>query len=139
LPILKSASLDRETNSPLNFVESSTEKSKIVVFASNTFLTDKVIYLMSSVVGRLSLEPINVVQNAIDWSLNDRELLDIRAHGNFVRALYPPTPGSQLLFELMNYGLAIAGIFIVFICSKILIWRRNKSLLRLLTVTTDST
>jgi ABC-2 type transport system permease protein len=139
LPEFNSTSTSSETNLPLNFAEKSPEKSKLVLFGSNTFLTDKVIYLMSSVAGRLSLEPINIVQNSIDWSLNDRELLAIRANGHFARALFPPTPGSQMLFELMNYGFAIAGIFIVFISSKVLFFIRNKSLRKLVTVTTNCT
>ncbi len=131
LPAIYGGPLENDSKRDMNFVEKSPETSKLVVFASNTFSSDKVIYLMSAVLGRLSIEPINLVQNAIDWSLNDRELLSIRGHGNFVRALYPPTPGSRMLFELMNYGLALAGMATVFGCSRIILSQRNKSLRKL--------
>jgi len=114
------------------FISRSPESARIILFSSNTFAQDKVIYLTSSLAGALSLDPVHLIQNAIDWSLDDRELLHIRSRGNFSRALYPPGPGVQMLFEYMNYGFALAGLLLLFFLRRFLMSRKLKRLEQLI-------
>jgi len=59
--------------------------------------------------------PLELLENAIDWSLEDRDLLAIRGRSHFSRPLRPLDQASQLFFEYLNYGLAIAGLAIVWL------------------------
>ena len=123
---------ENNTDALDTFLDRSPDSSRIIVFASSTFVTDKMIYLLSSIFGKLSLEPLDLVQNSIDWSLDDRDLLSIRGRGNFVRALYPPTPGVEQLFEYMNYGCIILEMILLFVSAKVLILMKTRQTNKLL-------
>ena len=51
----------------------------------------------------------------VEWTLEDRSLLSIRARGHFNRTLPPLEEGQQLVLEVMNYGLALLGVGLVFL------------------------
>jgi len=97
-----------------NVIDRSAESARIILFASNTFLTDDVLNLAASANRARSLNPIQLIENAIDWSLEDRGLLSIRSRGNFARTLAPLTRDAQMLWEYLNYALALAGLLVVY-------------------------
>lgn len=84
-----------------------------ILFASNSFLTDEMLDLASSGMGTRYLKPVQLVENAIDWSLEDRGLLDIRGRAHFSRTLDPLSRKSRMFWEYLNYGLALLGLFLV--------------------------
>ncbi len=128
-PLVRADNQIEDSEDPIaGSLSKSPESARIILFASNSFATDKVIYLMSAVAGALSLEPVSLIQNSVDWSLDDRELLPIRGRGNSVRALYPLKRGAQMLFEYMNYGLALGGLLVVAVLSKIFRARKLRML-----------
>jgi len=53
---------------------------------------------------------VEFLQNAIDWSLEDRGLLSIRSRAQFARTLVPMERSSQLFWEYLNYALALLGL-----------------------------
>jgi ABC-2 type transport system permease protein len=61
------------------------------------------------------LAPVQLLENAVDWSLEDRGLLSIRSRGHFARTLVPMTADSQALWEYANYGVAVLGVIAVFV------------------------
>jgi ABC-2 type transport system permease protein len=69
--------------------------------------------LASSGMGTRYLKPIQLVENALDWSLEDRGLLAIRGRANFSRTLNPLDRESQLFWEYLNYGLPLFGLFLI--------------------------
>jgi ABC-2 type transport system permease protein len=87
----------------------------IILFAFNSFLTDEMLDLASSGLGTRYLKPVQLVENAIDWSLEDRGLLDIRGCAHFSRTLDPLSRESQMFWEYLNYGLALLGLFLVWL------------------------
>ncbi len=103
-----------ETESPITrVIDHSPESARIILFASRSFLTDTMLDLASSGMGTRYLKPIQLVENAIDWSLEDRGLLAIRGRANFAHTLNPLDRESQLFWEYLNYGLPLLGLFLI--------------------------
>ena len=100
-------------------IDKSAESARIIVFASNDFITDESMQLSSTAGGTMYLNSVQLIENAIDWSLEDRGLLSIRSRGHFSRTLDPISSESQIFWEYLNYGLALLGLFVVY-----LIYRR---------------
>ena len=56
------------------------------------------------------LNSLQFLQNAVDWSVEDLELLGIRARGSYARVLAPMAPGDQTFWEVLNYAVALLGL-----------------------------
>ncbi len=96
-------------------IDKSPESGRIILFASNSFLTDNVLTLSSSVLRSRYLNPVQLVENAVDWSLEERGLLSIRGRGHFSRTLAPLDRDAQQFWEYLNYALALLGLFVVWL------------------------
>jgi ABC-2 type transport system permease protein len=100
-------------------IERSPESARIILVASNTFANDTVLDLASEGMGTRYTRPVEFLQNAIDWSLEDRGLLAIRSRAQFARTLKPMSNADQMFWEYLNYGLALGGLALVWL------WRRR--------------
>jgi ABC-2 type transport system permease protein len=100
-------------------IDRSPEAARIILVASDTFADDAVLDLASEGLGTRYAQPVAFLQNAIDWSLAERALLSIRSRAQFARTLVPMQRGDQLFWEYLNYGLALVGLFAVWL------WRRR--------------
>ena len=67
------------------------------------------------------LNSLQFVQNAVDWSVEDLDLLDIRARGASTRVLQPLTESERTLWEVINYAIALAALVGVGV-----IWRQRQ-------------
>ena len=94
-------------------IERSPESARLVLVASNNFATDTAIELASQGLGTLYLRPAEFLQNAIDWSLEDRGLLALRGRSQLARTLEPLGEAEQRRWEYLNYGLALLGLLAV--------------------------
>jgi ABC-2 type transport system permease protein len=94
-------------------IDRSPESARIIVFASSSFLTDTMLDLAASGLGTRYLKPVQLVENAIDWALEDRGLLAIRGRTHFSRTLNPLDRESQVFWEYLNYGLALFGLLLI--------------------------
>ncbi|MEZ5450754.1 MAG: hypothetical protein R3E89_17885 [Thiolinea sp.] len=94
-------------------IEKSSDSARLVLIASNMFATDASIDLASQGQGSLYTRPLEFIQNAIDWSLDDQGLLGIRSRAQLARTLNPMTHGVQLFWEYLNYALALLGLVLV--------------------------
>lgn len=106
-------------------IERSPESARLFVFASNSFLADQTLRMVGSADGTLYDNTVQMLVNAVDWSLEDRTLLGIRARGNFNRTLPSLETAEQTSLEYLNYGLALLGIGIVFLVQRQLRLRRR--------------
>lgn len=112
-------------NEPItSVIDRSPESARITLIGSNTFAEDAVLDLASQGLGTLYTRPVELLQNAIDWSLEDRGLLAIRSRAQFARTLVPMERGEQLFWEYANYALALLGLVLVWL------WRRWLARLR---------
>lgn len=96
-------------------IERSPESARIILFASNSFLNDDMLDLASTAMGTRYTKPVQLIENAVDWSLEDRGLLAIRGRSNFSRTLYPLDRETQIFWEYLNYGLAFFGLLLVWL------------------------
>ncbi|GJL73948.1 Gldg family protein [Nitrosomonas sp.] len=103
-------------------IDRSAESSRIILFASNTFLADEMLNLATSGLGTRYLNPVELIENAVDWSLEDRDLLEIRGRAQFSRTLNPRVQETQVFWEYLNYGLALLGLFLIWLIR----WQINK-------------
>jgi len=94
-------------------LDRSPDSARIILLASNTFLADASLELASGAGGTRYLNPLQLMANCIDWSLEDRDLLSIRGRGHFVRTLLPMGKEARMLWEYLNYGLAAIGLLTV--------------------------
>lgn len=99
-------------------IETSPESARIILFSSNLFVSDQLLWMASQSLGSHYVQPVELIHNATDWSLEDRDLLSIRGRGQFARTLRPMSPGFQLFFEYLNYALAIIGLLLVWLIRK---------------------
>ncbi|MCZ6875011.1 MAG: Gldg family protein, partial [bacterium] len=93
----------------------SPESARLILFASNTFLTDSALDLASSGLRTRYLNSVQLVENAVDWSLEDRDLLGIRGRAHFSRTLPSLNRPAQVFWEYLNYGLALIGLLLVWL------------------------
>ena len=94
-------------------IDHSPESARIILFASNSFLTDEMLDLAAAGLGTHYLKPVELVENAIDWSLEDRGLLAIRGRAQFSRTLAPLDREAQVFWEYLNYTLALLGLVLI--------------------------
>jgi len=94
-------------------IHHSPDSARIILFSSPTFIGDTALSLISSTLGTEYLAPVTLIGNALDWSLEDRDLLAIRGRSLFARTLYPMSRQQRVFWEYLNYGLAAVGLLIV--------------------------
>lgn len=86
--------------------------ARLVVFGSAEFLDDFILQLSSQLVQDQIFNNLQLAQNAVDWSLEDTDLLSIRARGTFTRLLDPLTEGEQSRWEFINYAVALLALLL---------------------------
>ena len=99
-------------------IEHSSTAARIILISSNDFLRDEIIRLISSAQRSEYLNTLQLTANAIDWSLEDTNLLSIRSRGQFNRTLPPMEQESQMFWEYLNYGLAALALIIIALIEK---------------------
>ena len=61
------------------------------------------------------------VQNLVDWSVEDLDLLNIRSRGTYTRVLQPLQANQQTTWEVFNYIVALLGPLVIY-----LYWRQRR-------------
>jgi ABC-2 type transport system permease protein len=98
-----------------NVIEHSPPFGRIILFSSNSFLSDRVMMLESAGTGGRYVVPIEALQDCIDWSLEDHDLLSIRGRRHIARTLMPLSQGAQTFVEYLNYTLALLGVGVIWL------------------------
>jgi ABC-2 type transport system permease protein len=86
------------------------------VVGSAEFVDDTVFDISSSLTHDRYLNSLQFMQNALDWSVEDLDLLAIRSRGTATRVLSPEAEEQQSFWEGLNYTvvlLALVGIGVV--------------------------
>ncbi len=116
---------DTENKTDFNrVVDKSPESAQIILYSSETFLSDSVIELASSVDGNLYSNPLVLMENTVDWALEDGGLLSIRSRDHFSRTLNPIDKEEQLFWEYLNYVLGSIALLFLWIGKR---WLRRKA------------
>ena len=91
-------------------IDQSPDTARLVVVGSSDFLNDVVFQISSSMTQNRYLNSLQFLQNAVDWSVEDLDLLSIRSRGNSSRVLAPMSQGQESFWEGLNYGLALLAL-----------------------------
>ncbi len=105
-------------------IEKSPESARIILFASSTFVTDEMLDLAMNTTRTPYVNTIQLMENSIDWSLEDRGLLSIRSRSHFARILDPIEKEIQVYWEYLNYAAALLGLLVIYL----LYWRSRRRL-----------
>ncbi|MEQ9499007.1 MAG: Gldg family protein [Deltaproteobacteria bacterium] len=89
-------------------LEQSPASARLVVIGSSAFANDVAMSLSRQAASNLEL-----VQNLVDWGVEDVDLLSIRSRGTFARTLAPIDKDTRLTYELANYGVATALLALI--------------------------
>jgi len=108
-------------------VDRSPASARLVLIGSSSFLTDTAISLASEATQSRYLKPLELVQNTLDWSLEDRGLLELRGRGQFSRLLDPVGREGRMFWEYLNYVLALGGLALVYLLHRVLRKRRERA------------
>ncbi|HRW09501.1 MAG TPA: Gldg family protein [Caldilineaceae bacterium] len=87
--------------------------ARLVVFGSAEFLDDFVLRISSQIVQDQILNNLQFAQNAVDWAVEDTDLLTIRSRGTFTRLLDPMTESEQARWEFGNYAVALLALLVI--------------------------
>jgi ABC-2 type transport system permease protein len=94
----------------LGTIEVSPESSRLVVLGSAEFVDDIVLEISSSFSQDRYLFNLQLLQNAVDWAVEDEDLLSIRSRGTYARLLRPLEEDEQSFWEGLNYALALLAL-----------------------------
>jgi ABC-2 type transport system permease protein len=86
--------------------------TRIVVFGSSAFVSDDVLGLAQQIESELTKSNLELVHNAVDWSLSDTDLLGIRSRNTAARALTVSTQ-SRSTWSIVNIAIALLGLVAV--------------------------
>ncbi|MGE0410239.1 MAG: Gldg family protein, partial [Amphiplicatus sp.] len=108
-------------------MERSPPGARLVVYGSSSFLSDDALSLISGLDRSDYAAPMILIENTIDWSLEDRGLLDIRnRQGHFARSLAPLDDGARAFWEGLNYMLALVGLVAAFVAHRMIRQSTNR-------------
>jgi len=93
-----------------SLIESSPATARLVVIGSGEFVDDLILQLSSRLTQDRYLNNLQFLQNAVDWSVEDLDLLTIRSRGTTTRVLAPMEPREQSTWEIVNYAIALAAL-----------------------------
>lgn len=99
-------------------VETSPPSARLLLIGSSTFVSDTAIDLATQANNTLYLKPVELMENAVDWMLEDRGLLALRGRGQYSRMLAPLDRETQMFWEYLNYGLALGGLALVYVLDR---------------------
>jgi len=93
-------------------IKKSPEASRLIVVGSSEFINDTVISISQSMGQERFLNSLGFLQNIIDWTLEDEDLLVIRSRGSHARILEPISREEQTFWEWFNYAVAILSLLV---------------------------
>ncbi len=90
----------------------SPKDTRVVVFGSSAFVSDDILGLAQQLESDLTASNVELVHNAVDWSLADTDLLAIRSHNTASRALTVGLEG-RTTWRTINIVVAVIGLALV--------------------------
>lgn len=94
-------------------LSSSPPSAKLIVLSSPNMFSDEMIRLFAGMGAGDALSNLTFVANAIDWASQDESLLSIRSRSHFKRTLYPLDRRQQMMWEYLNYFMALLVLAII--------------------------
>jgi ABC-2 type transport system permease protein len=103
---------DAAESSANRVIDHSPPDTRIAVFGSSAFVSDDVLGLAQQMESDLATSNLELVHNAVDWSLADTDLLQIRSRNAASRAL-TVNADARGKWRTVNLGIAALGLVLV--------------------------
>ena len=84
-----------------------------MVIGSAEFIDDAVLETSMQLSQDRYLNSLQFMQNAVDWSVEDEDLLSIRSRGTYARLLDPLEKEQQSFWEVMNYAGVLVALAVI--------------------------
>ncbi len=94
-------------------IKESPDSARLVVFGSPSFVNDMVLGISRQTGGERIATNLQLVENVIDWSVSDTDLLSIRSRGTFARTLASKPADDRRMWELGAYGLVVLALGLI--------------------------
>lgn len=114
---------EEETALDFGIIEKSPENARLVAIGSGEFVNDIILRIASQLGQDRSLNNLQFLQNTVDWSVEDADLLSIRSRGVHTRVLEPLDKevlkigqyslSKKQLWEFGNYIFALLALIII--------------------------
>lgn len=91
-------------------IDQSPDTARLVVVGSAEFIDDTVLQLSARLTQDRSAANLQFMQNTVDWSVEDLDLLSIRSRGTITRVLNPMDPNEQSTWEVANYAITLLAL-----------------------------
>jgi ABC-2 type transport system permease protein len=108
----KDAPKDPADKNAAPLIQHSPPDARIVVFGSSAFVSDDMLQLAQQTESDFVASNLELVHNAVDWSLSDTDLLGIRSRNAAARALTVSTQSRSTWF-IVNVAFALLGLVAV--------------------------
>ena len=79
------------------------DNARLLVIGASEFLHDTVIAMSRTAGSDRFMNGLALLQNGVDWAVEDEELLSIRSRGAHTRLLIPMSQEAQSMWEWFNY------------------------------------
>lgn len=122
----KKERLDKVNEVAQATITRSTDSAKLIVVSSPSMFSDQIIRLMGGLGAGDPLANLNLLANLADWSTEDQSLLSIRSRSHFKRTLYPLDKQKQVMWEVLNYTLALLILAAIALLSRLLTQRKRR-------------
>lgn len=94
-------------------IKESPDNARLVVVGSSSFASDIVLSISRQAGGDRFMSNLQFLQNMIDWSVEDVDLLSIRSRGTFARTLLPLEEKTKTTYEAVIYLLPLIALLIL--------------------------
>ena len=103
-----------DDNAEISNDESNNPQGRLILVGSSSLFADNFSDLMTQSLQTEYRRPIQFAQNLIDWSIEDRGILNIlRKHSHFTRTLETLSKDDKKYWEYLNYIFVILGLGII--------------------------
>ncbi len=115
-PIPEVTNSDGSTSPASNAtIEQASGNARIIVFGSTALVDDFALQLSNQLSQDYYVNNLRLIQNAVDWSVEDTDLLSIRSRGSAIRILAPMENSQQLFWEISTYVIVVLLLVAIFI------------------------
>jgi ABC-2 type transport system permease protein len=94
-------------------IDASPDTARLVVIGSSEFIDDVVLGISRNMSQDRYLLNLQLVQNAVDWSVEDADLLSIRSRGTYARLLKPMDKNEETMWECLNFVVALSALIVL--------------------------
>jgi ABC-2 type transport system permease protein len=112
-PFEATEAMTETVEGPLGTIEASPDTARLVVIGSAEFVDDPVLQASMQLSQDRYLNSLQFMQNAVDWSVEDEDLLSIRSRGTYARLLEPLEKGRQSFWEVLNYAVVLVALVVI--------------------------